>query len=152
MLIREARPSDADVIAQFNANMALETEHLRLDMDRLLDGVRAVLEDPSKGFYQVAEIDGQVAGQAMITFEWSDWRNANFWWLQSVYVDRAYRGQGVFSAIYQHLLEEARRAGACGLRLYVERENARAQRTYEHLGMQRSDYAMYEIDFVLTRA
>jgi ribosomal protein S18 acetylase RimI-like enzyme len=151
MLIREARATDAEVIARFNARMALETEHLQLDEARLLEGVKAVLADASKGFYRVAEIDGRVAGQAMITYEWSDWRNANFWWLQSVYVDGAYRGRGVFSAIYESVIVEARNAGACGMRLYVERENERAQRTYARLGMRSADYVMYEVDFVLTR-
>ena len=152
MLIRQARLSDADAIARFNSQMAMETEHLTLDPARLLEGVKAVLSDAAKGFYRVAEIDGRIAGQAMITFEWSDWRNANFWWLQSVYVDAEFRGRGVFSALYESLVDEARKAGACGLRLYVERENERAQRTYARLGMRQADYRMYEVDFVLSRS
>jgi len=150
--IRHARLADAAVIAGFNAAMARETEHLELDPARLEAGVRAVLSDASKGFYVVAEAGGRIIGQAMITYEWSDWRNAAFWWIQSVYVDPEFRGQGVFRQLYEFLFEEARRAGACGVRLYVERQNARARGAYERLGMRRADYELYEVDFVIRRA
>ena len=149
--LRPAAVGDAETVARFNALMAEETEHLRLDPGRLLDGVRAVLSDPAKGFYTLAEIDGAIAGQMMITYEWSDWRNGNFWWIQSVYVDVPYRGGGVYRALYNHIERRARSEGACGLRLYVERENSRAQQTYRRCGMMETGYQMYEVDFVLTR-
>ncbi|MGH9722083.1 MAG: GNAT family N-acetyltransferase [Bryobacteraceae bacterium] len=150
--IRRATLPDAGMIAEFNAAMALETEHLRLDASRLLAGVEGLLADPAKGFYLVAERDGQIAGQMMITFEWSDWRNGTFWWIQSVYVRTQFRGQGVFRALYDHIERLARKTdGICGLRLYVEQTNRRAQATYERSGMQRCDYKMYEVDFVIRR-
>ena len=150
--IRPATMSDADTITAYNAAMARETEALELDRHRLLAGVRAVLADASKGFYMVAETDGRVVGQMMVTFEWSDWRNGVFWWIQSVYVDAAFRGRGVFTELYCHVEERARRDGSvCGLRLYVEHQNQRAQRTYERLGMQKTHYDVYEADFVLQR-
>lgn len=150
--IRRAKVSDAPVIANFNFAIAKETEHLELDRKRLFRGVKALLVDRSKGFYIVAVVDGRVVGQLMITYEWSDWRNANFWWIQSVYVAAEFRGAGVFTALYRHIEKEARKhTSVCGLRLYVEHANTRAQKTYERLGMRKAEYGMYEIDFILKR-
>lgn len=148
--IRIARVSDARTIARFNSLMAQETEHRRLDAETLLKGVRGVLRDRSKGVYYVAAIDGEIVGQLMITYEWSDWRNGNFWWIQSVYVRKEFRQSGIFRSLYRHVETLAkRRATVIGLRLYVERENVRAQKIYQNLGMKPTVYAMYERDFVL---
>ena len=150
--IRAARTDDADTIARFNLGIARETESLELDRERLAAGVRSVLADPAKASYFLAEVDGRVVGQMMITYEWSDWRNGVFWWIQSVYVDGEHRQQGVFRDLYQHV---ARLAEAdpevCGLRLYVEEENLRAQQTYARLGMERTPYQVFEVDFVIQR-
>lgn len=151
--IRLAEARDAAVIASFNAAMARETEHLELDQARLHAGVEAVLADSSKGFYLVAENEqGRVLGQLMITFEWSDWRNGVFWWIQSVYVAPGARGQGIYKALYAQVRKSAAAAGnVCGLRLYVERDNKRAQEVYLRQGMRATAYDMYEVDFVLPR-
>lgn len=150
--IRLAAPGDAETIARFNQAMAQETEQRALDWERLRRGVEAVLRDSSKGRYWVAELDGRVVGQLLITYEWSDWRNGAFWWIQSVYVDPAFRGRGVFRALYEHVARQAREeAGVCGLRLYVEQDNRRAQGAYERLGMKPTPYRIYEVDFVLGR-
>ena len=146
--VREARTTDAAVIADFNAALALETEHKQLDRTRLEPGVRALLTDPWKGRYYIAEVDGRVVGQAMVTYEWSDWRDGMFWWIQSVFVDPAYRKQGVFRTLYRHIEGAARNdTTACGLRLYVEDNNLRAKQTYHALGMQRGGYEVLEVDF-----
>lgn len=150
--IRNADAADAKIIAGFNFSIAAETEHIELDRKRLLRGVKALLKDESKGFYILAEVGGRVAGQLMITYEWSDWRCATFWWIQSVYVPKEFRGAGVFKQLYHHIEKRARKnKSVCGLRLYVERGNGHAQQTYEHLGMKKADYNMYEIDFVIIR-
>ncbi len=152
LTIRAATPADAEVIAGFNAAMARETEHLELDGARLLAGVRSILGDASRGVYWLAEAGNSVVGQMMITYEWSDWRNGTFWWIQSVYVDRGWRCRGVFRGLYEHVLARARaEPGVCGVRLYVENENVHAQRTYERLGMQRTQYQLFEVDFVIPR-
>lgn len=150
--VRPATSSDALTIAGFNRAMALETEHLELDGARVLRGVEALLADRAKGFYVIAENAGNVIGQAMVTYEWSDWRNGTFWWIQSVYVDPAHRGRGVFTALYQRIqaMGEAD-GGVCGIRLYVESDNARAQRVYQGLGMTETHYRMFEVDFVIQR-
>ncbi|MEK6757433.1 MAG: GNAT family N-acetyltransferase [Bacteroidota bacterium] len=148
--IRQATPRDAAAITRFNSLMAQETEGRTLDSQRLLEGVEALLRDPSKGIYYLAESQGAAAGQLMITYEWSDWRNGNFWWIQSVYVEKDFRGKGVFKTLYHHVRQLARAdKTVCGLRLYVERQNERAQRAYEQLGMKKAHYEMYELDFVL---
>jgi GNAT superfamily N-acetyltransferase len=150
--IRRANLADVEAIAEHNAAMARETEGLELDRERLQQGGEAVLRDPGKGFYTVAEVDGRVVGQMMVTFEWSDWRNGTFWWLQSVYVQPAYRRQGVYQRLYKHVLAEAKaRDDICGVRLYVSKENQIAQQVYERLGLKPAHYAMYEVDFVLER-
>ena len=113
-------------------------------------GVTALFDNPDLGFYLVAEASGQAIGQLSITKEWSDWRNSNFWWIQSVYVMADYRRRGVYRAMHNHVLAEARsRADVCGLRLYVDRDNKVAQKVYACLDMQRSHYDLMEIDFVL---
>ncbi|MGJ5817625.1 GNAT family N-acetyltransferase [Paludibaculum fermentans] len=150
--IRLAEPADAEFLVRGNASMALETEHLSLDLDRLRDGVHALFEDTSRGVYYVAEVKGRRVGQMMITYEWSDWRNGMFWWIQSVWVEPEFRGRGVFKALYAHVEQLARGdAGVCGLRLYVEQDNERAQGTYVRCGMKRTAYQMFEADFVLNR-
>jgi ribosomal protein S18 acetylase RimI-like enzyme len=127
--------------------MALETESKPLDLARLGRGVRALLADPTKGLYLVAERDGEVVGQLMLTWEHSDWRDGTFYWVQSVYVAPSARRTGVYRALYARVLELAEERGDCvGVRLYVERENATAQRTYEALGMQRSHYELFEVE------
>jgi ribosomal protein S18 acetylase RimI-like enzyme len=154
VLIRVAKPVDAEFLTRGNAAMALETENIVLDPPRLRAGVDAIFADASRGVYYIAEIEGNIGkervGQMLITFEWSDWRNGNFWWIQSVWVEPAFRGNGVFRKLYAHVHALARADGSvCGLRLYVEHHNARAQATYERCGMKRTAYQMFSDDFVL---
>lgn len=125
--------------------MAHETEGLQLDSDRLRRGVRAALASQDKGAYLVAELNGRIVGSLLITQEWSDWRDAYFWWIQSVYVEPAFRRRGVYRALHARVLELAlARGDVCGIRLYVDRENAIARRAYSSVGMVRSHYEMYE--------
>lgn len=145
--IRDARPDDHGFLVECAAAMALETEHRHLDPARLAGGVRTLLAEPARGFYLLAERAGQRVGTLMVTYEWSDWRGGDFWWIQSVYVLPAARQTGVYRALHQTTRERARGAGAAGLRLYVERDNARAQATYAAQGMQRTPYALFEEDF-----
>lgn len=145
--LRRGEPRDLDVITSFNRAMALETEGRRLQDERSLAGVRRLLAEPALGFYLVAERAGEVVGSLMVTYEWSDWRDGLFWWIQSVYVRPEARRQGVFRALYSQVSSLALEdPGVCGLRLYVERENVRAQATYESLGMQRTHYYVYEAE------
>ena len=137
-----------ETLVSFNAAMARETEDKTLDLESLRAGISALLEDEALGFYLVAETGGQAVGQLMITTEWSDWRNAHFWWLQSLYVLPDYRQKGVFRNLYNYMQREASEAGnVCGLRLYVERTNTRAQQVYVNMGMDLSHYDMYEVEF-----
>jgi len=143
--VRRAVPGDAAVIADFNNRLARETEDLALDPAILRAGVEAGLADESKALYFVAVEAGQVLGQLMLTREWSDWRNGWMWWIQSVYVRGDARRRGTFRALYRHVYETARAdPEVIGLRLYVEHANARAQETYERLGMTRTGYLVFE--------
>ncbi len=145
MNIRVATSADADPLVEFNMAMALETESKELDANVLRSGVGAVFSDEKKGFYVVAEEDAKIIGGLMITFEWSDWRDAWFWWIQSVYILPEARGRQIYSRLYEFVKEHAAQQGnVCGFRLYVESENHHAQRVYEKVGMQGSHYLMYE--------
>ncbi len=144
--------ADTATIADHNAAMAREIEGIELDGERLMQGVRAVIKDAGKGFYVVAERNGRVVGQLMITYEWSDWRNGVFWWIQSVYVEPDSRGQGVYTRLHEWISAQAEATGdVCGIRLYVDKTNEAAQRTYRRVGMAPAVYEMYETDFVLKR-
>lgn len=146
--MRPATAADADFLRDCNAAMAAETEGRAPDLEVLRAGVAAVLADPAKGRYLVAERDGEAAGCLMLTREWSDWRNGWFWWIQSVYVRPDRRRLGVYRALHETVLEEARAdPEVCGVRLYVERDNRAARRTYEALGMRETSYRLYEVDF-----
>lgn len=141
---------DAAIIARFNLLLAQESENRALDLEVVTRGVKALLSDPAKGTYFLAETDGLIVGQLLITHEWSDWRNGTFWWLQSVYVDPAFRGRGIFKALFQHAQRlAAERDDVCGLRLYMDQHNTRARQVYERLGMKPTAYEVFEMDFVL---
>lgn len=143
--IRDAMRADIPHLVRWNAAMARETEGKTLDPAVLTRGVTRVFDEPARGFYLVAERNGEPVGCLLVTHEWSDWRDGDFWWIQSVYVAMPARRGGVFRALYAEVERRARvRGDVCGLRLYVETENARAQATYRGLGMQRCHYYMYE--------
>ena len=145
MNIRLANKADSDALVEFNQAMALETEGKTLDPEKITNGVAAVFVDEKKGFYVVAEADGCIVGGLMVTYEWSDWRNAWFWWIQSVYIRPEARGQSLYRRMYDFVKLRASDTGkVCGFRLYVETENAHAQSVYDAVGMQRSHYVMYE--------
>ena len=141
ILVRNAQKKDLPKIVRFNASMALETEDLQLDKDTLTAGVKAVFNDNNKGFYIIAELDGEVRGSLMITYEWSDWRSGYFWWIQSVYVEPGYRKKGLYRSMYSFLKNAIQQdKKIVGLRLYVEKENKKAQKVYTTLGMNISNY------------
>ena len=145
ILIRVAKKEDAPALVEFNKAMALETEGKRLETNILQSGVKAVFDDENKGFYVVAESENKIIGGLMITFEWSDWRDGWFWWIQSVYILPEGRGRKIYSRLYDFVKEKARESGCvCGIRLYVEKENEHAQKVYERVGMDKSYYLMYE--------
>jgi len=143
--IRYARQEDLQAILGFQQEMAFETEKKKLNQQIVSDGVLAVLTDRNKGFYIVAEVDGRVIASLMVTKDWSDWRNAFFYYIQSVFVKPEFRKRGIFSKLYAFVKKMAKHAPAvCGIRLYVEKDNGAAKRTYESVGMQLTDYHLYE--------
>ena len=143
--IRNAKETDLKDIASFQVLMAKETEDLQLDEKTVYAGVKAVMDDPSKGRYFVAEANGQAVASLLITYEWSDWRNGNIFWIQSVYVLPEYRKQGIFRNLYLHVkaLAEAS-TDIAGIRLYMELNNGRARKVYENMGMQNGHYEVFE--------
>ena len=144
LIVRSAGDIDIDRIVLFNQALARETEGRELDRRTLREGVEALLAEPARGQYFVAQKSGDVVGQVLVTYEWSDWRNGNIWWVQSVYVSRDHRREGVYRLLHEYVRSLARNQKAVGLRLYVERDNEAAQRTYDALGMQASDYLLFE--------
>ena len=147
--VRNATRDDVPFLADCNIAMAYESEKKHLDRDVLTRGIVAVFDHPERGFYVVAECEGKAVGSLLITHEWSDWRNGGWWWIQSVYVIPDVRRGGVFSAMYREIETRAKAsAGVIGLRLYVEKENSRAQATYAALGMEPAYYSLYQASFV----
>jgi len=145
MIIRDATPNDLPAIIDFQLRMAIETENLKLDIATLTRGAKEVFNDPSKGKYYVAKQNGKVIGCLMTTFEWSEWRNGNVLWIQSVYIDEKFRGQGVFRKLYAHLQTLVNRDPSLkGIRLYVDKKNDEAQRVYRKMGMNGDHYLVYE--------
>lgn len=142
---REARLPDVSTIVGFQIAMARETEDLDLDREVCTRGVQAVFEDASRGRYFLAESDGAVVASLMITYEWSDWRNGNVWWIQSVYVVPGFRQQRVYAGLYEHVRQMVQADDSLrGIRLYVDRRNVRAQEVYTRLGMNGEHYQVFE--------
>jgi ribosomal protein S18 acetylase RimI-like enzyme len=149
--VRAATLADAPVLADFNCRMALETENKRLDPDLVRTAAATLIARPEKGRYLVAcdPGTGAVIGQLMLTYEWSDWRNGDLWWIQSVYVAADYRRRGVYRTLYERVETLAKEDGTVvGIRLYVEVANERAQATYAALGMKDAHYRVYEKFFI----
>ncbi len=151
MNIRSATLADLETIVGFNARLASESEGIELDTERLRAGVKNLLQDENRGFYLLAESTDGILGQLGMTFEWSDWRNGVFWWLQSVYVRPESRRLGILSALYSHVQELASSQAVCGIRLYVEKNNISAKKAYQNLGIHPTVWEMYETDFVIKR-
>lgn len=151
ILIRYATRADLEQITSWNQQMAWETEERVLDPVIAARGVSMLLDQPSRGFYLLAEISGQIVGQCMITYEWSDWRCGDFWWIQSVYISPEFRRRGVFTALHQYISSAAMASeNVAGIRLYVEQENVVAIQTYQDLGLLPAHYLMFEADFTRT--
>lgn len=145
--VRLAKAEDAETIADLNVRLAEESESLNLDRTKVRRGVEAVFRHPDRGFYLLAEFSGGIVGQLLLTKEWSDWRSAFFWWLQSVYVLPDFRRRGVFRTLLEHARRMAEgNRDVCGLRLYVHEDNEEAQRVYLRLGMKRLSYRMLGLD------
>ncbi len=148
LLIRRAREEDIETLAKFNIALALETEQKKLEPAVVIRGLKTLLDDDRHGFYTVAEVAGRVVGCVMITYEWSDWRCGQFWWIQSVYVDPEFRRRGLFRKLYEHLKEKAlSESDVCGFRLYVEHSNLAGQSTYAGVGMEEVSYKFFEESF-----
>ena len=149
MNVRKAVAADAVSLIEFNQKMALETEGKELNAEVLSRGVTAVFADPNKGFYVVAEDAASIVGGLMVTYEWSDWRDKWFWWIQSVYIVPEARGRGIYRKMYDFVKEQAAKNAepVCGFRLYVEHANTNAQKVYEKVGMRNSIYFMYEENY-----
>lgn len=145
MIIRKAKASDIDQVVKFQINMALETEQIELNTTTVEKGVTAVIFDSAKGQYYVAEINGKVVGSLLTTYEWSDWRNGTILWIQSVYVLPEYRRQGVYRNMYSHIKESVlKNSDLNGVRLYADKSNVAAYKTYKKLGMSPDHYITFE--------
>jgi len=146
--IRKAAIGDVATMVEFNAQLAQETEALALDKNLARRGIEDALADPSKGVYWLAEVNGAVVGQVLLTTEWSDRRDGFFWWIQGVFIKKEWRGRGVFHAFFDFVHEQAvEHENVCGVRLCVEARNSQAKRVCESLGLECTPYEVYEMDF-----
>ena len=144
MIIRKVVEDDAEVLAKHNVSMAKESENIDIEYDITHSGIQAVIMDSTKGFYLVAEENGDIVGQLMITFEWSDWRNENIWWIQSVYIEPSWRRKGVFGDLLEEIYRLGMAKGVHIFRLYVHRSNVDAIEVYRHLKMVDNTYQIFE--------
>jgi GNAT superfamily N-acetyltransferase len=144
MKIRKSKLGDAEVIAAQNILLAEESENIHLSFETVFRGVTSLLSDKRKGFYVVAEENSNIIGQMMITFEWSDWRNTNIWWIQSVYIQKQWRKKGIFTKIFQYIQKQALKNQVKILRLYVYEHNIDAQRVYQRIGMEKQSYVIFQ--------
>ena len=145
MLVREATHSDSSKITEYQLAMAWESEKLKLDPNIVRNGVEAVFLNSNYGFYLVAESNNNVIGCLLVVPEWSDWRNAQIWWIHSVYVAPDSRNRGVYKEMYSYLQKRVENSSKlCGLRLYVDKENRTAQKVYKKLKMNNDHYLLYE--------
>lgn len=145
IFIREATEKDIPNLLDFQLKMALETENLTLEISSLTAGVNKVFKDSAKGRYYVAELNDDVVGCLMTTYEWSDWRNGTVIWIQSVYISKDFRGKGVYRKMYEHIKQLVNEAPDLkGIRLYVDKKNVDAQQVYENLGMNGEHYQVFE--------
>ena len=144
IIITKGQIEDVENIAQFQVDMAMESEGTQLDKDTVTKGVSAAMADENKGLYYIARVDGKAVGSLMLTREWSDWNNGWYWWIQSVYVAPDYRRQGVYKSMYQAVCTDAKQQNIAQVRLYVDKTNTRGQEVYSSLGMQESHYLIYE--------
>ncbi len=143
--VRRGEKGDFPALVEMTLEMARESEGKILSREVVERGVGALLEDPAKGFYLVARAEEGLAGQLFVTYEWSDWRAAWIWWIQSVYTRPSFRGRGVFRALQEEVEVLAEKAGdVCGIRLYVAGVNDRARKVYERTGWRAADYSIYE--------
>ena len=143
--VRQATLEDVATVIEFNRVLAQESEGKTLDLDKLRPGVHKALADDNKGRYFLAEVEGEIAGQLGVTYEWSDWRNGWFWWIQSVYVRPEFRRQGIFRALFKHVFDSAKAdPEVIGIRLYVEKDNHAAHKTYESMGLAWTTYQVME--------
>ena len=138
--------ADIEVITDFQVAMAMESEGVRLNPEVVRRGVAAAIADPEKGRYIIARHAGKPRGSLMITREWSDWNCCWYWWIQSVYILPEHRGQGVYKAMYHHVVELAREEGVRQIRLYADKNNLTAQSVYSRLGMEECHYTMFEAE------
>ncbi|MBE9050224.1 GNAT family N-acetyltransferase [Nostocales cyanobacterium LEGE 11386] len=143
-MFRRAELQDLTTLVNFNQALAQEARGEKLDSQLLTSGIQAVLLDSHRGFYTVGEIENKIVAVALVTFEWSDWRNAWFWWLQDIFVKPSYRQQGIFHAFYTYLKTQAQIEKVCGLRLYVYKGNIRAQEVYQRVGMNPANSIIFE--------
>lgn len=144
MLIRRAKLEDAETIAKNNVILAKESENLKVDFETTFEGVKAVISNSNKGFYLVAEEDSTILGEVLVTYEWSDWKNKNMWWVQSAYVYKNYRRKSIFSKLFDEVKKLAKVEGVKLMRLYVYKKNFNAINVYNHLSMDEKSYIIFE--------
>ena len=146
MKIKKANLKDAEKIANFNVLLAKESENLNISFNTTLKAVKELIINKNKGFYLLATKDEKIIGQLMITFEWSDWSNKDFWWIQSVYVDKDFRKKGVFKNLLTEVKKQAKKNNVSQIRLYVFKENKKAIKAYKSLNMKEKEYIIFETE------
>ena len=134
--VREYRDSDFETCRSLYAEMTLH--HQDIYEDPTIGG-----DDPGRGFQPyldnqrrrgtwVAEVDGRVVGFAGLLIHSPEEGE-----VEPVTVSAPYRSQGIGSALVEHIVEEARKAGVRFLSVRPAVRNERALSLYVRLGFDK---------------
>ncbi len=149
LLIRAMAAEDLDRVLALAADSEAP-RWTRSDYERIL---RAEPSDPRHYCGLIALTGGYLAGFAVASWLWQE----SFAELEGVFVDRAYRRQGIGGALVAACLAWAAATGATTVRLEVRASNAAAlalyvQYGFSTIGVRRAYYSVPVEDAVLLEA
>jgi len=115
--------------------------------EQLLALSRALIADPERdGVQLLARSGGEAVGFATIYWSWATTIAARIGVMNDLFVAAAARGSGAADQLIHACVEECRKHGAAELTWQTATDNARAQRVYDRVGAQRSQWVDYSLN------